>query len=159
QRFVNDIVEDRYGSLWVAAPSGLYRRWSDAAAARYTRHEGLPGDFVHDLLIDHLGQLWVGTREAGFFRLTFNETHAAPSVAFSLIPRGLDQREWINQLFETSDHKLWAATARGLLEFISEDDAGGHRYRIYTPQNGLSDHNISALAEDVGGNLWLGGAN
>ena len=159
QRYVNDLVEDGYGSLWIAAPSGLYRRWSDGTVARYTRQDGLPDDFLHDLLRDHQGQLWVSTRSAGFFRLTFDQSHAAPSVAETITPRDFVQSEWINQVFETSEHKLWAATARGLLEVLPSGDAAGRRYRVYTSRNGLSDYNITSLGEDGGGNLWLGGAN
>lgn len=159
QRYVGDMVEDRHGSLWVATPSGLYRRWPDGSAARYGTRDGLPGNFLNDLLLDHEGRLWAGSRDAGFFRLDADETHAPPSVAFALAPRDFGQSEWINQLFETSDHKLWAATARGLLELTPEGDAGGRPYRVYTPKNGLSDHNVAALAEDAGGNLWLGSGN
>jgi ligand-binding sensor domain-containing protein len=60
RRYVNDLVEDRYSSLWIASPSGLYRRWADGTTARYTSRDGLPGNFLHDLLLDHLGQLWSG---------------------------------------------------------------------------------------------------
>src|SRR5437762_6029394 len=155
-RFITDLAEDRYGSVWVATHGGLYRRWADGSAARYTRREGLPDDVLHDLLIDHEGQLWVGSRNVGFFRITFDETHAAPTLAFTLTPRDFIQSEWINQLFETSEHKLWAATARGLLEFMPDGDAGGRPYRIYTPENGLTDNAITALGQDAGGNLWLG---
>ena len=156
QRFVNDIVEDRYGTLWIATPAGLYRRWPNGEAARYTAREGLPADFLHDLLVDHEGRLWASTRSAGFFRLDFDNTHNRPSLGFTVAPHEFTQSEWINQLFEASDHTLWAATARGLLKFMPEGDASGRRYRVYTPTNGLSDHNIVALAEDAGGNLWLG---
>jgi ligand-binding sensor domain-containing protein/signal transduction histidine kinase len=156
QHYINDLVEDRYGSLWLATPAGLYRRWRDGSSARYTKREGLPDDFLHDLLLDHQGQLWVGTRNAGFFRLTPDETHARPSVAFALNTADTSQSGWINQLFETSDHRLWAGIAHGLLEFFPEGDTGGRRYHIYTLKNGLSDDAINALAEDTAGNLWLG---
>ena len=158
QRYVNDLVEDRFGSLWLATPSGLYRRWEDGSAARYTSHDGMPGNFLHDLLIDHQGQLWVGSREAGLFRIAFDETHNKPTVAITLMPHDFNQSEWINQLFETSDQKLWAATAQGLLEFLPEGDGEG-LYHLYTPKNGLSGHEITALAEDAGGNLWLASAS
>src|SRR5262249_21857877 len=36
QRYINDLVEDRFETLWMATPSGLYRRWANGAAARYT---------------------------------------------------------------------------------------------------------------------------
>ncbi len=158
-RLVTDLVEDRYGSIWVATHGGLYRRWADGSAARYTKSDGLPDYVLHDLLLDHQGQLWVGSRNAGFFRLAFDETHAKPAVLFTLTPHDFKQGEWINQLFETSEGKLWAATARGLLEFIPGGGVDGRLYRVYTPENGLSDKDITALAEDTGGNLWLGSGN
>lgn len=155
QRYISDLVEDGYGSLWIATPSGLYRRWSDGTAARYTTRDGLPGSFLNDLLIDRKGQLWAGARQGGLYRLVADETHTPPSVAFTLTPRDY-QHDWINQLFETSDHKLWAATGRGLLEILPGGDVRGQGYRVYTPRTGLSDHSITALNEDTSGNLWLG---
>jgi ligand-binding sensor domain-containing protein len=156
QRYVNDVVEDRFGTLWIATQGGLYRRWPDGTAARYLKQDGLPDDVIHDLLIDHQGRLWLGTRYAGFLRMSFDQTHAKPSVAFSLVPHDFKQSEWINQLFETSEHKIWAATPRGLLEFIPDGDSNGRQYRIYTTQSGLKDSAITALSEDAGGSLWLG---
>jgi ligand-binding sensor domain-containing protein len=80
-RYVTDMLEDRYGLLWIAAASGLYRRWPDGTAARYTTSDGLPDNNLHDLLEDHRGQLWAGTRLGGFFRFTVDETHTPPIVA------------------------------------------------------------------------------
>jgi sugar lactone lactonase YvrE len=55
QRIVADVIEDARGSLWIAAPSGLYRRWPDGSVARYTKRDGLPGDYLSDLFEDHEG--------------------------------------------------------------------------------------------------------
>lgn len=151
-----DLLEDRHGTLWAAYLGALSRRWPDGSAAHYRMSDGLPDNQFHDLFEDHRGQLFVGTRGAGFFRFTADETHAPPSVTFTLTVRDLEQSQWINQLFETSDHKLWAATANGLIEFIPDGDDQGRRYRLYTTKNGLSDIGITALNEDTGGNLWLG---
>ena len=156
RRPIGDLIEDRNGSLWIASPGGLARRWPDGNAAHYTTRDGLPDNYFHDLFEDHRGQLWAGTRAQGFFRFTANETNAPPSVTFTLKVHDLEQTEWTNQLFETSDHKLWAATANGLIEFNPDGDDQGRRYRLYTVKNGLSDVGITALNEDMGGNLWLG---
>jgi ligand-binding sensor domain-containing protein len=63
--FISDLLEGQDGSLWVAAPSGLYRRWPDGSSAHYTKHDGLPDIYLHDLLKDHDGQLWAGMRYGG----------------------------------------------------------------------------------------------
>jgi two-component sensor histidine kinase/streptogramin lyase len=152
-------VVDAYKSLWIATHGGLYRRWPDGQVARYTHSDGLPDDTLHDLLLDQEGQLWVASRNAGLFQIKFDATHAAPVLAFRVTPHDFLQSEWINQLFERSDHTMWAATARGLLEIKSHGDPPDRIYRIYTPENGLTDQNISTLAEDQGGNLWLGSQN
>src|SRR5262249_56618176 len=76
---ISDLLEDQRGSLWVAAPSGLYRRWPDGTSARYTKRDGLPDEYLHDLLQDHEGRLWAGTRYGGFFQFAADDTHR-PSV-------------------------------------------------------------------------------
>ena len=80
QRVIADVVEDARGSLWIATPSGLYRRWPDGTAARYTARDGLPGEHLSDVLEDHEGRLWVATRLNGFFGFSADATHSAPVV-------------------------------------------------------------------------------
>jgi ligand-binding sensor domain-containing protein/two-component sensor histidine kinase len=156
QEIVTAIVEDKNQTLWIATHQGLYRRWSDGGTARYTIQQGLPDNVLHHLLIDHEGQIWVSSRYAGFFRLLTTASHAVPSVTFTLAAHDFPQTEWTSQLLETADHEVWAATARGLLECIPNADKKQSSYRVYTPRNGLSDDSLSAIAEDIGGNLWLG---
>ena len=157
QRFVLDLLEDRYGSLWVASASGLYRRWPDGTLGRYTTRDGLPGASLQDLLADQRGQLWAGTRDGGFFRFVADESHAPPVVAEAYMFAS-DGRpiKWIYQLFESSDGRFWVASNRGLVEFFPNGDEQGRRFHAYTTRNGLLYHEITALNEDAGGNLWLG---
>jgi signal transduction histidine kinase/ligand-binding sensor domain-containing protein len=159
QRIIADVLEDARGSLWIAAPSGLYRRWPDGRAARYTTRDGLPSDYVQDLLEDHEGRLWAGTRLNGFFRFSADATHGTPVVdrkhSYAAQGRYGLPHPWVSQLFETSDRRFWVATAGGLAEFFPAGD-DQHRFRSYSTRNGLSYSNITALNEDLGGNLWLG---
>src|SRR5687767_3665240 len=159
QRIIADVLEDARGSLWIAAPSGLYRRWPDGSAARYTKRDGLPDEYLQDLLEDHEGHLWVGGRVNGFYRIDVDATHREPLVdrrfTYAPIDRYGLPHPWVFQLFETSDQRFWVATAGGLVEFFPAGD-DQHRFRSYTTRNGLSYSNITALNEDLGGNLWLG---
>ena len=154
QRIVADVVDDAHG-LWIAAPGGLYRRWPDGSAARYTRRDGLPHEYLSDLLEDHEGRLWVGTRLGGFFRLSVDGSRRAPVVdlrfSFPELPT-----DWVFQLFETSDRRFWVATARGLVDFLRTGAEQGPRFRTYSERSGLSYFDITAVNEDLGGNLWLG---
>lgn len=156
QRVIADVLEDGRGSLWITAPSGLYRRWPDGSSARYTMRDGLPHDYLSDLLEDQSGGLWAGTRLLGLFRFSSDGTRAPPVVDFILDQRDGLATGWIFQLFQASDGRSWAATARGLVEFRLPPDADGRRFRTYSERNGLSYFDITALNEDLAGNLWLG---
>ncbi len=156
ESFVSDVLEDQQGSLWIASPSGLYRRWPDGSFACYTIRDGLPGDYLHDLLMDHAGRLWAATRSPGFFSFTADETHKPPIVTGAFATKEGLPSEWVFQLFESSNHKFWCATAAGLAEFFPDGDEHGQHFHSFNERNGLTYHDITAVNEDIGGNLWLG---
>ena len=159
QREIADLLEDAQGSLWMASPSGLYRRWRDGSTARYTTRDGLPRDDVWDLFQDRSGRLWAATHMGGFFRLRPGPDRETPVVDSQFGYRDGDEyglpSPWVFQLFEASDGRFWVATARGLAEFLDRGDEHP-RFRSYTKRNGLSYFDITAVNEDLGGNLWLG---
>ena len=159
-RIISDLLEDRRGSLWVAAPRGLYRRWPDGSSEHYTKRDGLPDEYLHDLLEDHQGRLWAGTRYGGFFEFAADETHRPPIVRRAYSARqGMPRRQWVNQLFQTYDGRFWVATSEGLLQFFPDGDEQGLWFHSYSERNGLSCPELTALNEDLGGNLWLGASN
>ena len=163
QKYVNDLVEDEHGSLWVATPSGLYRRWSDGTSARYapsrlveqrypTLHRSY--DHLHDLMKDRKGRIWVGARGLGFFRLTAYGSRRAPTVE-DLHAYPQEKSSWIEQMLETSDGRFWATSNLGILE-LRRDGSRGSRLVAYNRSHGLSHQELTALAEDTAGNLWIG---
>jgi ligand-binding sensor domain-containing protein len=149
------LLEDKTDSLWIATPNGLYRRWSDGSAARYTNKDGLPDDHVSNLFRDHKGQLWAATLLGGFFRLIADESHKPPSVTQNYRFKNGLPTDWVFQMFENSEQRFWIATGRGLAEFFPDGDERGRHFHIYDESNGLSYHDITAMNEDLGGNLWL----
>src|ERR1700730_2676804 len=156
QREISDLLEDKHGSLWIAAPSGLYRRRPDGSTARYTKRDGLPNEYLSDLFQDSQGQLWAATLLGGFFRFVADATSNPPIVSAAYTRRDGLPSDWVFQLFETADRRFWVATNKGLAEFFPNGDNQGRRFRSYTERNGLSYPEITALTEDLGGNLWLG---
>ena len=157
-RFVTALAEDRYGSLWVATHGGLYRRWADSSTARYSGREGLSDAVLHDLLIDHQGRLWVGSRFGGLFRLTFDGTHAAPALRNYTSKDGLGA-DWIFDLYESTDDRLWAGTNKGFCELVLNESGEVAQARAYNKNSGLSYQEIVSITSDRDGNLWLGTNN
>jgi ligand-binding sensor domain-containing protein/two-component sensor histidine kinase len=155
-RIVSRVLEDRYGSLWIATPSGLYRRWPDGTFAHYTKRDGLPDEYLHDLLEDHQGQLWAGTRYGGFFRFNVDNTANPPKIARVYSTRDGLPTNWVFQLFESSDRHFWIASNRGLIAFAPETEGHSEAFHRYSEGNGLSYFDVTAANEDTGGNLWLG---
>ena len=155
-RIIADVVDDARGGLWTITQSGgLYRRWPDGSAAGYTTHDGLPYRYLTDLLEDHEGRLWVGSRSMGFFRLSADDSRRAPVIDLRFSRPELPV-DWMFQLFETSDRRFWLATSGGLVEFLRAGAEQGPRFRAYSERNGLSYNDITAVNEDLDGNLWLG---
>ncbi len=154
--FVLALMEDRAGALWIAAPSGLYCRWPDGATARYTVRNGLPEDYIQTLFADDQGRLWAGTRSMGFFQFVADGTLTPPVIARRYSIRNGLPTGWVFELFETSERRFWAATNAGVIEFFPDTKDQRPSFRTYTTRNGLSYHEITALTEDLSGNLWLG---
>lgn len=150
--WVNDLVEDRHHSLWIASDIGLSRRWSNGTSATYTLHHGFPDNIIHDVLQDSQGRLWVGTRNQGFLLVSIDESAAPPVIKESYNEKNGLLTNWVAHLFETSDHRFWAATNRGIAEFFP----GERKLKTYTQRNGLLYYGIDTLQEDSAGNLWLG---
>src|SRR5262245_28935718 len=157
RRIIQRLLEDRRGSLWVAAAGGLYRRWPDGSSAHYTKRDGLPDENLRDLLQDHEGRLWAGSSGRGFFQLAYDDSHRPPVVERAYTAReGMPRRQWVFQLFETSDGRFWVGSGEGLLQFFPDRDEQGRWFHSYSERNGLSYPDITALNEDLSGNLWLG---
>jgi signal transduction histidine kinase/ligand-binding sensor domain-containing protein len=163
QQYVNDLVEDEHGALWFATFSGLYRRWSDATAARYAmaqlagpRYTNLDRsyDMLHSVTKDRRGRIWIAARGLGFFRLAADGSHQTPTID-ELYAYPKERASWIEQVLETSDGRLWATSNLGLLE-ARQRGSVAPQLIVYNRGNGLSHQELTALTEDVAGNLWIG---
>ena len=145
------MLEDARGSLWIAAPSGLYRRWPDGSAARYTERDGLPHEY------STCSRITKGAcgreRRCGFFRFRADGSRTAPVVDPFTYPE--PSTVGVSTVRDVRPSIL-GRDDQGLAEFLPDWDEQGRRFRSYTERNGLSYFDITALNEDSAGNLWLG---
>jgi ligand-binding sensor domain-containing protein/two-component sensor histidine kinase len=157
QSGVTSLLEDRRGNLWLGLVRGILRLRPDGRIESYSDRQGWPNDTIHSLLEDRDGRVWVGTRQH-LWRLTIDPDPARPVVARGYsIEKGLPADE-IKGLFQASDGGLWAGSHQGLIRVVPTQDGNDFRVRTYTAAQGLSSRPVHSVAEDRGGNLWVGTA-
>ena len=113
--FINAVVVDSLGFLWIATPDGL-NRYDGYAFAQfrhdYTDTSSLPANSVQALLVDARGSLWVGT----FNGLCRYDPSANAFIRYRL-DRGsaAEQEEYsVSALCADGDGALWVATDKGV---------------------------------------------
>lgn len=89
--YVDDILEDSAGRIWICSNDGLYRyEREDGSVRTYNTQHGLPDNVVHGAEEDSLGRLWLSTNN-GLCRLdpvsgetrVFTDADGLPGNRFS----------------------------------------------------------------------------
>ena len=157
---VQEIHEDRAGSLWVLTSSGGLDRLDrdHNRFVRYRRDDGglgtLEEDFVWDFYEDRSGAIWAGTYLSGLFRYDrdadrFVRFHHDPANPTSLS----DDR--VYTIYEDSKGLLWIGTARGLDRFDTQSGSFVHFRHDPSDPTTLSGERVQLIHEDRAGRLWI----
>jgi signal transduction histidine kinase/ligand-binding sensor domain-containing protein len=139
----SDVMIDPDGSLWVATFGGVIAHFQSGKFHSYASRDGLPSDPIHALYRDSQGVLWVGTREAGIFRMA----HGRFEKVSLGIPRGL-----ISSFLEDSDQSLWIATYGNGMFRVQNGNL-----RAFSVKDGLPDNRVVRLYRDHSGKIWTVG--
>lgn len=127
--------------LWPLDPD---RRVSQYAQRLYTASDGLPQNAIQSIIQTHDGYLWFGTQE-GAARFDGNSFFVFNR---DIVPRM--NNEFIYQLYEDREKRLWFCTRAGVLKY--ENGV----YRNYTIEDGLSDNTVLTVAMDKDGAMLFG---
>src|SRR5262249_8342305 len=117
----------------------------DFAVRTWTKAEGLPDDSVTALLQTRNGYLWVGT-SSGLARFD--------GIRFTRIPVVTEAKKKpvsVTALCEDNVGSLWIGSQEQGL-FCWHAGVATH----YTRADGLLDENVTSLACDYGGHVWIG---
>jgi ligand-binding sensor domain-containing protein len=159
------LLEDRNGTIWAGTetellelPETLVSQALSGRTVRVFHHRALPGvagrlqgSFVRVLFEDRTGQLWVGTQDAGLFRL---DRSNGSWVSYSSDPADSGSLSYpvVSCLHEDRNGVLWVGTYGGGLNRL---DASTRRFAHITEAEGLPNNVIYGILEDGGGGLWL----
>jgi signal transduction histidine kinase/ligand-binding sensor domain-containing protein len=143
-------VEDRAGHVWMGLYLGGLVRWDPAVGARGFPVEGeMPAGFVHALLRDRRGRIWVAT-SGGLARIDDPEG-PAPRISRVVLETGLG-RDGVRALAEDAAGSLYLGSGRGLDRL----DPQTGRVRSFTTGDGLANSVVQTLFEDRHGQIWVG---
>ena len=138
-RTAQSVAEDAQAGMWVAFNSHGISEWHTNSCNYY-------GVGTHSnawaMLVDDRQQVWAGTRGEGLFRFM--------SYYFQPVYGAENLGKEIYALYQGRDGKVWVGSENGL---ASND---GSNWVYYTANDGLPPVTVRALAEDNGGNLWIG---
>ena len=156
-----DVVEDKYGTIWVAAEGGGLNYLVDDTQFALS-HEMLPNNpnmssYRKKLLLDD-EYLWVGTQGTGLYKMKLKDksyTHFAKGNGKTSINSNA-----VMDLFKTEDGRLFIATegnGLNIYDTISEEMSSYQSH--IEDQTGLNSNSLLCLFGDRTGNIWMGTFN
>jgi signal transduction histidine kinase/ligand-binding sensor domain-containing protein/CheY-like chemotaxis protein len=144
------------GRIWVGTDSGLSAyEPTTGTFASYAAPFGSSPLRVRALRTDHTGSLWIGTLDAGLWRLD-PKTGRASSFRHDAARPGSLSSDRVQGILEDDARRLWVATADGLNLFDAESGRFLHYGHDADNPQSLRDDDIMALYQDRGGVLWMG---
>lgn len=133
------ICSSHTGGPWLITRTTLLK-WKDGRFEEIIKLPELAGaHYVQTTIEDRHGDLWIGTRSQGLFRVTNSQlVHVATS------------NEDIAAIYEDAEDDIWVATNGGGLNRLRPK-----AHQLYGQTSGLKDNFSYTVTEDSNGIIWL----
>lgn len=156
QSYVNSIIQDRQGYIWIATQDGLnqYDGYSfDIYKSDRSDPNSISGNYAHVVFEDKDGYLWVGTdlglnrydKELSQFKHWLHDPTDKESLSSDVVVA----------IVQDQDGMLWVGTEGGGLNQFNPETGKFKRY-VKGGANSLPNNTIRALMFDTKGQLWVG---
>ncbi len=156
-----DIVQDKYGVIWVATAGGGLNYLIDGDQFDLS-HEMLPnypnmGGYRKKLFLDG-DYLWVGTEGTGLYKmdlLTKDYIHFTTNNGIRTI-----NSDVVRDILRSSDGKLFIATDGDGLNIYDPltEEISSHTY-VVEDKTALNSNALQCMSLDKTGNIWIGSYN
>ena len=161
--FIKDIVEDELGYLWIASSEGLdkyNRETNEFIHVDYdlSLSDSLSNPGIESLMIDNMGNLWIGTFERGLYIVSNkNDPLRMSSENFRNVvedTRSLEGNR-VYDVFQDDQDRIWLGVMGNSAHIY--DPHENEFERIELSDEKKTNYNIWSISEDQHGNVWLGG--
>jgi ligand-binding sensor domain-containing protein len=138
--YVRAISETGDGAMWFGTDGGGLVRYDKGQYVQYGSKNGLLGDYIHTLMADREGGLWVATDQGVSY------LHDGKVISY-------DSHQGLNRsvfcFYEDNDGTIWMGTDGGGLRRLKNG-----KLTMVTTKDGLFD-GVYQILEDENGNLWM----
>ncbi len=182
---INKMIEDGYGSLWIATEIGLGRiNKLYNTHELFTTDDGLPTRQISDLIFDQEGNLWLSTKKGGIVRLKHsNFINYSEVDGLALDQVNIIEEKEPGMFYVGSDdgavniiinNRIYDYNIKTDLKqngirdicFVNKDEVWIGSYagilikknqneRLLTRRNGLQAHDVRRIRQDSQGNIWV----
>jgi signal transduction histidine kinase/ligand-binding sensor domain-containing protein len=140
---VQSICADNKGGLWFSPKDNDFCYLKDGVTTKVKSTVGTLSMYnPKAVLVDSNQGVWAATVGVNLFELEDDEFKPVPDISF-LNPE-------ISALYQGHGGRLWVGTQGGL------ECWNGESWQVFTTNNGLSANIVRAIADDAGGNVWVG---
>ncbi len=153
------IAEGDNGLLWIGTQDGLNAL--DRRTGTFTRYlhdpadpMSLAGNDVHAVMVDHAGNVWIGTNGSG---LDVRAKATGVFTHFRHDPQepGSLASNVVYTLLEDRDGVVWVGTDKGLLKFSATDGTFTRYAHDPANPNSLTSNRVMSLTQDANGTIWI----
>ncbi|MBK8947221.1 MAG: hypothetical protein IPM32_18425 [Ignavibacteriae bacterium] len=157
--YVNCLLQDRNGFIWIGTDDGLNR--FDGYEIKVYRNNlddknSITENIIWAICEDHSGYLWIGTKTGGLNR------YDPKTNKFEKWNLSISDSPEINitSIFEDSKRNIWIGTYRnGLFRLNANTSEIEHWQNYPDKQKVLTDNFVTSIVEDQLSNIWIGTYN
>jgi signal transduction histidine kinase/ligand-binding sensor domain-containing protein len=147
-KFINNMMEDKNGNIWIAAGEGLYKYDGKYFTTYIEYFNGM-----NAIVEDKQGFIWVGFW-SGIIKIDPQEDRDGKlSITYYTVNEGLSFNG-VTSAYADRTGNLWFGTWSG---GVNKFD--GHSFTQFTTDQGISSNDVKAIFEDKAGNYWFGTGN
>ncbi|MHB8259956.1 MAG: two-component regulator propeller domain-containing protein [Bacteroidia bacterium] len=145
---VTSISKDKNNTFWLATNEGVVK-YIGHLHQKYLVGNGLCGNVILSSYIDSEGNLWFGSDGFGVSKLNseaivnYSEKDGLPG-------------DYINSIYQTKDTKYWIGIRNNGLLVMKGNERTQYKVNKKDTKESLIDNNVSCMAEDKVGKLWIG---
>ncbi|QQS36599.1 MAG: hypothetical protein IPM56_01195 [Ignavibacteriales bacterium] len=156
--FINSIVQDKQGFLWIGTEDGL-NKYDGYSFKVYRNEKGninsLSNNFIWCLAIDSTGDLWIGTDGGGLNK--FNpETETFTRYTNDLDNSSSLSSNIVQNIFVDKKNNIWVSTWGGGLNLMEKNNSGFIHFRFDEKnKNTIGSDKIFSVFEDSKNRIWI----